>query len=212
MKPMTVLSTGLLLLAVASFGYSQSLADLAKKEKERRQAVKGTVKVITSAEATKYQNAPVTTSVPPPARSAEKIAVADAAPPNEKLPAEGEAKTEAPPATQNAKPSASEPTDYFGRTESFWKQAFADARQKVKDLENESNVIILKLNDLQNRFYRESDGFRQQAIQREIQKTFYEQDVNKQNLEKAKSALDDLEREARRSGALPGWVKEPGHQ
>lgn len=212
MKPIIVFSTGLLLLAVTSFGYSQSLSDLAKKEKERRQAVKGTVKVITSTEATKYQNAPVTTSVPPPVPPAEKVATAEAAPANEKLPAEGEAKTETASAAQNAKPPASEPTDYFGRPESYWKQSFADARQKVKDLENESNVIILKLNDLQNRFYRESDGFKQQAIQREIQKTFYEQDLNKQNLEKAKSALDDLEKEARRSGALPGWIKEPGTQ
>jgi hypothetical protein len=207
MKPITVLSTGLLLLAVTSFAYSQSLADLAKKEKERRQAMKGTVKVITSIDAVKYQNAPVTTSAPAPTAPAEKTAEGTVTPGNEKSSAEGEAKTEAASGTQSAKPASNEPTDFFGRPESFWKQAFADARQKVNDLENESNVIILKLNDLQNRFYRESDGFKQQQIQREIQKTLYEQDVNKQNLEKAKSALDDLEKEAHRSGALPGWIK-----
>jgi len=210
MKSITVFLTGLFLLAVTSFGYSQSLADLAKKEKDRRQAVKGDVKVITSIEAAKYQYAPVTTSVPPPTPPAENTAAENAAPANQKPPIEGEAKAEAASGTQNAKSTGDEPTDYFGRPESFWKQSFADARQRVKDLENECNVITLKLNDLQNRFYRESDGFKQQEIQREIQKTFYEQDVNKQNLEKAKSALDNLEKEAHRSGALPGWIKEPG--
>jgi hypothetical protein len=211
MKPITIFSTGFLLLAVTSFGYSQSLADLAKKEKERRQAVKGNVKVITSIEAVKYQNGPITVSTPVAAPAAEKAAAEGATAENEKPTTEGETKPEVASGTQNAKPASDEPTDFFGRTESYWKQAFADARQKVKDLENESNVIILKLNDLQNRFYRESNGFKQQEIQKEIQKTLYEQDVNKQDLEKAKSALDDLEKEARRSGALPGWIKEPGH-
>jgi hypothetical protein len=65
----------------------------------------------------------------------------------------------------------------------------------------------LKLNDLQNSFYKENDGFKQQEIQREIQKTLYEQDQNKENLVKAKSAVTDLEQEARKSGALPGWIK-----
>ena len=77
----------------------------------------------------------------------------------------------------------------------------------MKDLENESNVLVLKLNDLQNRFYREDNGFKQQEIQREIQKTIYEQDQNKKNLGLARDALIDLEKEARKSGALPGWIK-----
>jgi hypothetical protein len=110
-------------------------------------------------------------------------------------------------AAAKEKPSSDEPVDFQGRPESFWKQAFADARRKVSELENEANVIILKLNDLQNRFYRESDGYRQQEIQREMQKTFYLQDLNKENLAKAKDALVDLEKEARKSGALPGWIR-----
>jgi hypothetical protein len=65
---------------------------------------------------------------------------------------------------------------------------------------------MLKANDLQNRFYKESSGFKQQDIQREIQKTLYEQDQNKANLAKAKEELADLEKEARKSGALPGWM------
>ena len=64
------------------------------------------------------------------------------------------------------KPAADEPLDFQGRPESFWRQTFADARRKVSDLENEGNVLILKLNDLQNKFYRESDGFKQQEWQR----------------------------------------------
>ena len=46
----------------------------------------------------------------------------------------------------------------------------SEARQKVKDLENESNALILKVNRLQDQFYKESDGYRRETIQREIQK------------------------------------------
>jgi predicted nucleic acid-binding Zn-ribbon protein len=84
----------------------------------------------------------------------------------------------------------------------------ADARQKAKDLENQANVIVLKIADLQNQFYREDDGFKREGIQREIQKSFYEQDKNKEELAKARDALQDLEKEARKSGALPGWIME----
>jgi hypothetical protein len=189
MKPISVILAGLLMASLASFGYAQSLADLAKKEKERRQAVKGDTKVITNEQAAKYRSGPVTTTTP------SAVPAADAQKPVGDVPAAKE------------KPLSDEPVDFQGRPESFWKQTFADARRKVSEFENEANVIILKLNDLQNRFYRESDGYQQQAIQREIQKTFYQQDLNKDNLAKAKDALTDLEKEARKSGALPGWIR-----
>ncbi len=82
----------------------------------------------------------------------------------------------------------------------------AEARQKVKDLTNEANVIVLKIADMQNKFYSMDDGFKREDLQREIQKSYYEQDLNRQNLEKAKLELQDLENEGRKSGALPGWL------
>ena len=201
MKPISCIFIGLLLFAAASSAYSQSLADLAKKEKERRQAVKTAVKVITNERGTKYQRAPITTGTPSPA--ADKTGVETTAGDVEKTAGEGQAGA----AAAKDKALVDEPVDFQGRPESFWKQTFADARQKVQDLENESNVLILKYNDLQNRFYREDNGFKQQEIQREMQKTIYEQDKNKENLAKARTALADLETEARKSGALPGWIR-----
>jgi hypothetical protein len=56
MKPISIVLVGLLTVSLASSGYSQSLADLAKKEKERRQAVKGETKVITNEQTAKYQS------------------------------------------------------------------------------------------------------------------------------------------------------------
>jgi hypothetical protein len=198
MKPISCLCTGLLVAALASFGYSQSLAELAKKEKERRNAVKGDTKVITDTEAAKFRSQPVTTTstATTPGTEKPRSETTDAA-----------AKPPTADASAKEKPASDEPVDFQGRPESFWRQAFTDARQKVTELERESAVLVLKLNDLQNQFYRESDGYKQQTIQKEIQKALYQQDQNKEKLAKARDALTDLEKDARKSGALPGWIK-----
>ena len=190
MRRLTTILATAFLLSSAGFAFSQSLADLAKKEKARREEIKSQERVITNQDAARFKATGAMTltvqteSVPP-----------KTAPENEAVP-------------KADKPASDEPVDFQGRPESFWRQTVADARDKVRNLENEANVLILRLNDLQNRFYRESDGFNQQSIQREINKTTYEQDQNKEKLANAKSQLEDLLREARRSGALPGWLEE----
>lgn len=167
---------------------AQSLADLAKQEKERRAQVTADTKVITNKDRAKPSTETGSTEGEPAANKPEKVSTSP----------EGKAKPE--------KQAEDESKDLFGRTESFWRQTFSDARKRIKDLEDESRVLQLKINDLQNKFYSESNGFKQPEIQREIQKCFYEQDLNKQNLAKAKAELQQLEVEARKSGALPGWM------
>jgi len=186
MKPLLIALTFVFTLAVSAELSAQSLADLAKQEKERRAKVTTDTKVITNN--ARAKEAGTTEAEPPAAKQPDKGVD----------PLDGKPKSD--------KQADDEPKDLFGRTESFWRQTFSDARKRVKDLEDESRVLQLKINDLQNKFYSESSGFKQQDIQREIQKSFYEQDQNKQNLAKAKAELQQLEVEARKSGALPGWI------
>jgi hypothetical protein len=191
-KSVVFLLTSLFVLT-ASFVYSQSLAELAKKENERRKEITND-RVITKEEADKYR-----TDSGKSADVKDQSSVADVS--------EAE-KSDSETQAQSDKINSDEPVDFEGRPESYWRKTMAEARQKVHDLENEANVLILKQNSLQNEFYREDDGFKREGIQREIQKTYYEQDLNKDNLQKAKAALQDLENEARKSGALPGWISE----
>ncbi len=195
MRRLTIILGTAFLLSSAGIAFSQSLAELAKKEKERREQIKSPGRVITTQDAARFKS---TGSMSPTVQQPEGTAAKTAA--DKEAPKEAEAKPE--------KPVSDEPVDFQGRPESFWRQTLADARGRIRDLENEKNVLILKLNDLQNRFYRESDGFRQQEIQREMNKTLYEQDLNKEKLATAKSQLDDLLKDARKSGALPGWLDE----
>jgi hypothetical protein len=190
MKKLAVLLPMAFLIACISAAYSQSLADLAKKERNRRAEIKDN-KVITDDDVAKFKS--TTPETAPPEQPA------DAA---ESPKAEGEeAKGD-----QANKPDPDEPTDFQGRPESYWRQTMTEIRQKVKDLTNEANAIVLSIADLQNKFYNIDDGFRRETIQRELQKTYYMQDMNKENLEKAKALLQELESEAHKSGALPGWI------
>jgi hypothetical protein len=172
---------------------SQSLADLANKERERRAKITAETKVITNDDSEKYKDGPITTGTLPSKPSAEKA----------------DAEKTASGADTSAKGTAAspdEPVDLQGRPESFWRQTMSDARKQVKELENQTDVLVLQLNDLRNKFYSEDSGFKQQEIQTEINKTLYEQDLVKDKLAKAKDQLSDLEKEARKSGALPGWI------
>ena len=193
MKQIAALSIAALMIAIASAAYSQSLADLANKEKERRAKIGAATKVITNEEAAKYKGGAVTTATLP----------------SQPSPKADEGKKEGGTETSSQKPKAEldEPVDFKSRPESFWRKTMADARKNVKDCENAANAHTLKLADLQTQFYREDDGFKREGIQREMQKAYYEQDLNKENLTKAKSILLDLEKEARKSGALPGWIE-----
>jgi hypothetical protein len=185
----TAVTSTVLLLSV-SIASPQSLGDLARKERERREKIKNAATPITNIDVPKYKGGTITTASPPPAAST----AADKKP-GSTGPAAGRA-------------APDEPTDLLGRPENFWRKTLSEARQKVKDLENEANVLTLKLAGLRTRFYAESDGFKQLQIQREIQKTIYEQETGKENLARNRTQLHELETEARKSGALPGWIKQ----
>ena len=195
MKKLFLLLPAFLILTCSAVVYSQSLGDLANKEKARREGIKGDIKVIISE---------------PPVQSDEG-AQPEGQKPDATVKPEGNGKEDTTAETQtkaakDAKADPDEPTDFQGRPESFWRKAMAEARQKVKGLEDEEKTLTLKMAALQTKFYNIDDGFARDLVQKEIQKTIYEQDLNKTNLEKATAELSDLEKEARKSGALPGWL------
>jgi len=173
---------------------AQSLADVAKKEQERREQISETPKEITNDDAADYSGGSVSTIEEPATKPDSESA-------EESSEESSDGKENGETADQD------EPVDFKGRTESYWRQTMTEARNKVKSLEEKATSITLKLNELENQFYSIDDGFDRDGVQREIQKSYYEQDLNKENLAKAKEELEELEIEARKSGALPGWIE-----
>lgn len=193
MKCITAIFSAAICIAIASSAYAQSLADIAAKEKQRREQIDEAPEKITNEKMSEYSGGSVSTIKPfaPPSANTDSET------------SEGDAES-----TENGKEvDPDEPVDFQGRPESYWRETMSNARKKVKDLEDEANILTLRLNDLQTQFYNSGDGFKQESVQREIQKTYYEQDLNKENLAKAKEELEDMEKEARKSGALPGWIR-----
>ena len=174
-----------------SMAWTQSLADIAEKEKLRREEIEEAPVPITNDDVSSFTGGSVSTGTVPPSNEPDSESIAE----TEESAEEGE------------NPNPDEPTDFKGRTESYWRETMTEARQKVKNLEQESQVLTLRMNDLENKFYNIDDGFDRDTVQKDIQKTYYEIDLNKENLEKAKKELEDLEKEARSSGALPGWIE-----
>lgn len=193
MKFIAAFFSAALCIAIAATAYGQSLADIANKEKQRREQIDEAPEQITNEKISKYSGGSVSTVTP--------IALPSDKTDSETVKGDGES------AKQDKEIDPNEPVDFQGRPESYWRETMSGARKKVKDLEDEANVLTLRLNKLQTDFYNSGDGFRQESVQREIQKTYYEQDLNKENLAKAKEELADLEKEARKSGALPGWLR-----
>ena len=193
MKFTTAIFSAAICIAIAATAYAQSLADIANKEKQRREQIDEAPEIITNDKISEYSGGSVSTISPISLPSKNK----------ESESKEGDAE----PSKIDKEIDPDEPVDFMGRPESFWRETMTNAHKKVKDLEDEANILTLKLNELQTQFYNAGDGFRQESVQREIQKTYYEQDLNKENLAKAKEELEDLQKEARKSGALPGWLR-----
>lgn len=166
-----------------------SLAELARKERERKQAIEKKKKVITNADLAKFQDARVTTaarsaSAAPAARpSQEEAAVLPAAP------------------DQQKQAEAEKDPDY-------WKSAFAEIRLNVKNAVNRSLVLQLRMNNLRNAFFVEDDGNTQAMIQAQLDETFKEMEQNRLEIEEARKTLAALQQEARRAGLPDRLIQE----
>ena len=160
-----------------------SLAELARRERERRANIKKEVPVITNATLKNL-------------KGLVSVSEAPAAPSQGETEAETEAETETEPEETAEKDLASR------------KAEFGEARMNLKNAVNRSMVLQLKINDLRNAYFREDDGTTQARIQQQLQGTLQEIESNKQEVQAAREALQKLENEARKEGLQPGTIRE----
>ena len=184
MKIITVFPAAILYLTVIA-AHAQSLGDLAREEQKRRDSI-----------------------------PFEKTATIGFAP--ERVLEEGDDNGE----TQDAdtegigkesdssaeKAATDRETALYGKPESQWREAMSDARNRVKQLEDEAKELTSRRNALQlNR--NKINKTRRGPIDDEIGKIRAAQELNGKNQEEARKALQSLQKEARSSGALPGWTR-----
>jgi hypothetical protein len=166
------------LLAVAGDGLlAQSLADVAKKEEERRKAVKESGKVYTNKD---LGTLPPGTPAPPPPPPAAAAA-----------------------AKETEKPEDKEPP----KDQAYWSGRLNELRTALQRDETYVEALQTRVNSLSADFVNRDDPAQRAVISADRQKATAELDRLKTQIAATKKAIADLEEEARRAGVPPGWLR-----
>ena len=163
----------------------QTLADVAKKEEERRKNVKSTGKTYTNKDLG---------SLPP--------GTPPAAPP---APASGAAATDASAAKDKdaEKPGEKEPV----KDQAYWSGRMKELQTQVQRDQTYVDALQTRVNSLATDFVNRDDPAQRGVLASERQKALGELDRLKKQIEAGKKAIADLEEEARRANVPPGWLR-----
>lgn len=200
-KAMRVCAFLLIVSAVAApVASGQSLADVARKESERRQAVKDGGKTYTNQDL-KTVPAPSADASSSTADSAATPAAADAAP-----------KTDASAAEKSAEPPKAESDsksteDDESKGEAYWAQRMADLRERLDRDQTFADALQNRIDALTTDFVNRDDPAQRTQIGADRQKALLELERVKKNIEQDKRAIPELEEEARRAGVPAGWLR-----
>ena len=181
-------------VALPAFAAAQTppLAEVARKEAERRKGVTQTQKVITTKDlpesARKPSGAPAT-----PAAGEQPVAS------GEQKPAAGESKL----AAEAAKPATVDST----KDEKYWRDRLAAAQENLRRNEAFAEALQTRINALATDFGTRDDPYQRAKIGQDRQKAIAELGRVKNDVEQSKKQIADIEEEARKAGVPPGWLR-----
>jgi len=188
-------------LFLASLLFSQSVTELAHKEKERRAAMKGkTGAVITNADLAKTKKKPAVEVAEPDKPAAESQASGETAPPASQ-PAAGEKPAEPKPADKPA------PADETALAEKDFKARLNELATKAKDAQELVELLTLKMNSLWQEFYNLGDVKSREFTQFQISETYEKLTKAEADALKAKKDMDDFLATAKQEGVPAIWIK-----
>jgi hypothetical protein len=172
-------------LAAASAS-AQSLAEIANREQERRKAIKTPSKVYTNQDL--RQTTPLSVARAPAA-----------------TPASGPATPSL--AAAPSPPAAVPPPDEPVRDEQYWRTRINAARVGLERSQVLLQALQSRVNALATDFVNRDDPYQQAAIAVDRQRTLDEMDRVKAEIAGHTREIADIEEEARRAGAPPGWLR-----
>lgn len=96
------------------------------------------------------------------------------------------------------------------KDEPYWRARFASARKTLADDTKELDILQREFNLKQEQYSQDPNwAMHEQNSRADINKTQSNIETKKQDIEKDKQALSDLEDELRKAGGDPGWANEP---
>jgi hypothetical protein len=209
MSKTKLLAAFFLPLLLTSFLQSQSLAELAKKEKERRAAIKGKAATITTEDLAKVKKRPAVESAPQELPAEEQPAQAGAEPQAGAAAApEGEPAAEAQAGAEAEKPAEETPPaddpDAAVRDLDKRQNELADAAQEKAEL---VDLLTLKMNALYQQFQSIDNMKSRETLQIQISDTYDKLLKAETESAKAKKDLEDFLVQRKKSSAPQLWIK-----
>jgi hypothetical protein len=178
----------LALAGQASGARAQALADVARKEEERRKSIKATGKTYTN------KDLPEATRAAAPAPAAPSVSQPDAKPQEEK---------------ESVKPALEHrPGDKSAaKDQSYWAGRM---KTLASDLDRDqvlADALQSRINALTTDFVNRDDPAQRSVLATEREKAIAELDRLKKAVVEDRKAIADLEEEARRAGVPAGWLR-----
>jgi hypothetical protein len=186
--------TGLLIVALITLGIyaaplaAQSLADVAKKEEERRKQIKAPSKVLTNKDLAEVPPAPAPESGA--AAASDKPASADA----------GTA-----PADKDKSAPAKDGTEV--KDQKYWSSKLKSLQDALSQDQVHADAMQTQVNSLTTDFVNRDDPAQRAVIEKNRQTAIAELGRLKDQIKKDQKAIDDFQEEARRAGVPPGWLR-----
>jgi hypothetical protein len=168
----------------------QTLGEVAKKEADRRKAQPATGKVYTNKDLPASAQKPATTATP----------AAETAAPTDPVAAATERKAE------DAKPPGDKPQG-DQKDQAYWKTRMTTAREELRRSEIFAEALQTRVNTLNKDFNSRDNPAQRSAIGADRTEAVNELTRVKQDVERAKKQIVDIEEEARKAGVPPGWVR-----
>jgi hypothetical protein len=184
--------SGLLVGPTVAPLFAQSLADVARREEERRKTIKEPAKVISNKDLTAARAPSSPPAVPASASTPKDTKDAKDA---------KDAKD-----TKEAKDAAGKDGEPV-KDQAYWSGRLKALQGQLDRDQVYADALQTRINALTTDFVNRDDPGQRNVIANDKQKALDESNRLKQQIQNDKKAIADLQEEARRAGVPPGWLR-----
>jgi len=202
MRRVLVLWIGVAGLAGTALAQEASLAEVARKEAERRKTVATPSKVYTNADVRPVP-APPPRPAPPPTTGDQATAGASGEAPAGQVPGAGAGVSGT---TAGAGDAVALPDDPKAQ-EAAWRKRITDAREQLQRSTLFRDALQSRINGLTTDFVARDDPHQRSEVARQRQEALAELDRVNKDIETNTRLVASIEEEARRAGVPPGWLR-----
>jgi hypothetical protein len=199
------LSFGLLVVTTAS--YAQSLADVARKEEERRKTQPQSAKVYTNKDLVEVPQSTMPSPAPSGASGTGGSATTTAPAASTSSTSSSAASTGASGAKDDKGASDAKDAPSQTRDRAYWSGRVKAAQDTLDRDATFADALQSRINALTTDFANRDDPAQRATIGRDRDKATAELERLKKKVVEDRKAIADIEEDARRSGVPPGWLR-----